>query len=75
MKIGDYVNVLPYNKFDNHIGISEISWNNIVLKNPHKIQFINSRNVMLEDSCFAWDITMVEPYKENVIIPDIIDMV
>lgn len=75
MEVGDYVNVLPYNKFDNHIGIGKTSWDYMVETNPHKIQFINSIDVVLEDSCFTWDITMVEPYQEDIIIPDIISMV
>lgn len=75
MEVGDYVNVLPYNRFQDHIGISKKSWDDIVAKNPHRISYISERDVSLEDSCFTWDVTMVEPYQADIIIPDIISMV
>lgn len=75
MEVGDYVNVLPYNKFDDHIGISKTSWNYMVETNPHRIRYISGIDVSLEDSCFTWDITMVEPHHDDIIIPDILSMV
>lgn len=75
MEVGDYVNVLPYNRFQDHIGIGKTSWDYIVSTNPHRIKFINSIDVSLEDSCFTWDITMVEPHHDDIIIPDILSMV
>ena len=53
MEVGDYVNVLPYNKFDDHIGIGKTSWEYMVETNPHKIQFINIVDEELEDSRFT----------------------
>lgn len=75
MEVGDYVNVLPYNRFQDHIGISKKSWDDIVAKNPHRIRYISGIDVSLEDSYFTWDITMVEPHYDDIIIPDIISMV
>lgn len=75
--VGDLVYILPYEEVDNHVGIGERSWNNIVETNPHIISIARAKYFRLKDDRrqFGWpnQCASIHPYK--IEIPDIMEMV
>ena len=51
-KIGDEVNVLPYDEADYHMLIDKTTWDYFVSTSPHRIALVEGRDVMLNDLWF-----------------------
>lgn len=68
IKKGDTVEILPYDKVQDHRGIGRDYWNDIVRTNPHLIAKSNGVGIYLVDSSCIWQKHMMKKVCLN--LPD-----